>query len=331
LKRRVNSSDGSHGHRRLLVAGLGAGLVVGGVVARRLRTTRDRSAPSLPEVLPDSPIHRAGAGSPLLLLHGFSVTWRTWKPVLEELERHHDVIAPTMLGHSGATAFGEGVLPSIDALVDGVEAELDRLGLDTVHIAGNSMGGWVALELARRGRARSVVAFSPAGAWNSAPRMAMLVAGFRVALAGMTAFGHRAERLALTPSGRRRLAGHQCEHPERLEPAELIADIRAIKASPALRTIVNGLTETPLRPLPAPGCPIRIVWAQRDRVIPFEHYGAPLMRLLPTAELVRLDGVGHVPMIDDPDAVARLILEVTTRERVVKLHGERGRPGSVSR
>jgi pimeloyl-ACP methyl ester carboxylesterase len=298
---------------KLLVAGLGAGLVAGGVAAARSRTAEPSGKITLPEVLPDTPIHRGGSGSPLLLIHGFSVTWRTWKPVLSQLERHHDVIAPTMLGHSGAAPFSDGVLPSIDSLVDGVEAELDRLGLDKVHIAGNSMGGWIALELARRGRARSVVAFSPGGAWSSGPRMTMLLAGFRVGIAAATAFGHRAERLALTPHGRRMLASRQFEHPERVEAAELIADIRAIKEAPMLRSILRGLTEKSLQPLPDPGCPVRIVWAQRDRVIPYEQFGVPIMRQVPSAELVILNGVGHVPMSDDPAAVSRLILEVTAK------------------
>jgi pimeloyl-ACP methyl ester carboxylesterase len=309
----TNHRDPRRLRSKLLVAGLGAGLVAGGVAAARARGAEPSTKVPLPEVLPDTPIHRGGSGTPLLLIHGFSVTWRTWKPVLTQLERHHDVIAPTMLGHSGGAPFADGVLPSIDTIVDGVEAELDRLGLDKVHIAGNSMGGWVALELARRGRARSVVAFSPGGAWSSGPRMTMLLAGFRVGIAMATVFGHRAERLALTPSGRRLLASRQFEHPEQVDPAELIADIRAIKEAPMLRSILNGLTERALEPLPDPGCPVRIVWAQRDRVIPYEQYGVQIMRMVPSAELVILNGVGHVPMSDDPDAVSRLIVEVTAQ------------------
>ena len=78
--------------------------------------------------------------------------------------------------------------------------------------------------------------------------------------------------------------------------------------APLLRVI----TKHPLEYLPAdPGCPIRVVWAERDRIIPFERNGLPLLERVPGAELVRLAGVGHVPMTDDPEQVARLILEVT--------------------
>jgi pimeloyl-ACP methyl ester carboxylesterase len=259
----------------------------------------------------DTAGHRGGSGTPILLLHGISVTWRTWKPVLPLLEPHHDVIAPTLLGHSGAAPLSEGIAPSMDALVDGVEAELDKLGLDRVHVVGNSLGGWVALELARRRRARSAVLFSPAGAYRSNLRMTLLTAGMRAGVELADNRGDWLERLARTPTGRRLLLSSQVAHPERYDPDELVADIRAIRNAPVVRPLLGVLMDKPLAPLPDPGCPVRVVWAEKDRVIPFRHYGEPMLERVPSAELIMLDGVGHVPMSDRPDAVARLILEVT--------------------
>jgi pimeloyl-ACP methyl ester carboxylesterase len=259
----------------------------------------------------DTAGHRGGSGTPILLLHGISVTWRTWKPILPLLEPHHDVIAPTLLGHSGAAPLSEGIAPSMDALVDGVEAELDKLGLDRVHVVGNSLGGWVALELARRRRARSAVLFSPAGAYRSNLRMTLLTAGMRAGVELADNRGDWLERLARTPTGRRLLLSSQVAHPERYDPDELVADIRAIRNAPVVRPLLGVLMDKPLAPLPDPGCPVRVVWAEKDRVIPFRHYGEPMLERVPSAELIMLDGVGHVPMSDRPDAVARLILEVT--------------------
>jgi pimeloyl-ACP methyl ester carboxylesterase len=199
----------------------------------------------------------------------------------------------------------------VEALVDGVEAELDRLGIKTVHIAGNSLGGWVGIELARRGRARSVVAFSPAGAFESNLRLTALAAGVRLGVDGMELLGDRLERLALTPGGRRLLLSAMVAHPERFEPAEVLADVRAIRNAPILRPLMGVIGHHPMRPLSDPGCPIRVVWPRTDRILPFRQYGERVMKLLPSAELIRLDGVGHVPMADDPEAVSRLILEVT--------------------
>src|SRR6516225_3214992 len=126
--------------RALAIAGLGA--AVTGLAAVRMRRAPGRSGIV---TLEHTPRHRAGTGSPLLLLHGVSVTWRAWAPVLEYLEPHHDVLAPTLLGHAGASPFDPGQPLSVAALADGVEAELGRAGLDTVHIAGNSLGGWIAI------------------------------------------------------------------------------------------------------------------------------------------------------------------------------------------
>src|SRR3982751_6114114 len=108
--------------------------------------------------------HRAGSGDPLLLLHGLGLTWRCWRPVLPELERAHDVVAMDLPGFGAAPPLPRGSRPTVEALSDAIEGALDEAaGLDAVHVAGNSLGGWIAIELARRGRARSVVALAPAG------------------------------------------------------------------------------------------------------------------------------------------------------------------------
>src|SRR5690242_991969 len=106
--------------------------------------------------------HRGGSGSPLLLLHGFTDTWRTWELVLPALELRHDVLAPTLAGHAGGPPLREPVVP---ALADAVEAAMDTAGWETADVAGNSLGGYVALQLAERGRARTVTALAPAGGW----------------------------------------------------------------------------------------------------------------------------------------------------------------------
>ncbi|HEY0574020.1 MAG TPA: alpha/beta fold hydrolase [Pseudonocardia sp.] len=307
--------------RGLLLAAGAAGVAAGtaGVLAARARRRAhdavdgavDGAIVSAERISEDTAGHRGGSGTPILLLHGISVTWRTWKPILPLLEPHHDVIAPTLLGHSGAAPLADGMAPSLEALVDGVLAELDTLGLDRVHVVGNSLGGWIALELARRGRARSVVAFSPAGAWHSTARMAVLGTGMRVGMDLMDGLGDQLERLARSPRGRRLLLSNLVAHPERYDPDELVADIRAIRHAPVVRPLLRVIADRPLQPLPDPGCPVRVVWGRKDRVIPFRHYGEPLLERLPTAELITLDDVGHVPMSDDPDTVARLILEVT--------------------
>src|SRR5947209_797061 len=138
------------------------------------------------------PVYRSGSGEPLVLLHGINGSWRVWRPVLAALEVEHDVFAPTLPGHLSGPPLDPGLTVSIDALADGLERILDAAEIDTAHFAGNSLGGWLAIELARRGRARSVVALSPAGGWTSARdlrRVIRLLSGARVVIARRDALG----------------------------------------------------------------------------------------------------------------------------------------------
>ena len=102
--------------------------------------------------------HRGGTGPPLVLLHGFMDTWRIWELVLPAVQCHHDVLAPTLPGHAGGP-------PLEGDVVDAIERAMDEAGFATAHVAGNSAGGYLALRLAARGRARTVVALAPAGGW----------------------------------------------------------------------------------------------------------------------------------------------------------------------
>jgi pimeloyl-ACP methyl ester carboxylesterase len=103
---------------------------------------------------------RQGDGEPLVLLHGVAATEAIWKHVVPLTAGRHDTVAITLLGHRGGPASKPG--DDVTQVVDDAERQLDSLGLDRPHIAGNSLGGWVALELARRGRAASVCALAPA-------------------------------------------------------------------------------------------------------------------------------------------------------------------------
>ena len=102
----------------------------------------------------------------MLLIHGFSGTPATWTPLLPALEQHHDVLAPTLLGHSGGPGYLAGSPATPGAMADALERDMDSAGFERAHLVGNSLGGWLALELAARGRALSTTALAPAGGWN---------------------------------------------------------------------------------------------------------------------------------------------------------------------
>jgi pimeloyl-ACP methyl ester carboxylesterase len=108
---------------------------------------------------------RSGNGEPLLLLHGTGGSRRHWAPIRPNLAAHHDVIAVDLPGHGESDPppdDGDHTPPGYAVALAGF---LDELGIAAAHTAGDSVGGWTALELAKLGRARSVVAIAPAGLW----------------------------------------------------------------------------------------------------------------------------------------------------------------------
>lgn len=256
--------------------------------------------------------HRGGQGSALVLLHGIGGTWEVWKPVLPALEQKHEVIALTLPGHFGGPAFAGSGDATVAALADQLVASLREQGIAQAHVAGNSLGGWLALELARRGFARSVIAFSPAGGWRSDEDYRALAMPFGIfyALVGVILF--LVTLLARFAWLRKALTQQTMEHGERLTAAEFLDALRAV----ARTTVFRGLLRTmardgPAAPLPLGAVPITIAWAEHDRVIPYARYGAPFReRICGLGETV-VAGAGHVPMWDNPEQVAARILAVT--------------------
>jgi pimeloyl-ACP methyl ester carboxylesterase len=230
--------------------------------------------------------------------------------VLPYLEPHHDVIAPTLHGHAGGPPLDSEA--SIAALVDGIEEELDRLGLQRVHIAGNSLGGWIGIELARRGRARSLVLLSPAGAWRSPRRIRITTYGVKFSLGALARYSDRAEIIAQHRLPHWAMLAGQVARPQQVPDELLVTFIHASGQSPVVQPLLRVIPQRPVDALPADrDYPVRLVWGDRDLVLPYKHFGAPMLERLPGAELIRLEGAGHVPMSDDPARVSELILEVT--------------------
>jgi pimeloyl-ACP methyl ester carboxylesterase len=290
-------------------------LLAGGAVAAvatRARGQHRKPRDVLP-VLELTASHRGGTGTPLLLLHGITAIWRAWSPIIPHLEPHHDVIVPTLAGHGGGPPLDPDVEPSLQALTDAIEDELDRLKLTKVHIAGNSLGGWIGIELARRGRAQSLVLFSPAGAWKSQRSIELRASGIRLSFDAMSRYSSRADAIVANPAVRRFLLAAQVAHPRRVPPEELAAVIRASSHAPVVAPLLRELPLRQVQPLPADrDYPVRLVWGDRDLVLPYRSFGAAMLERLPGAELIHLHDVGHVPMTDDPVSVAKLILEVTS-------------------
>jgi pimeloyl-ACP methyl ester carboxylesterase len=253
--------------------------------------------------------HRAGTGEPLVLIHGLGLAWRCWKPILPALERVHDVVALDLPGFGAAPPLA-GSPPTVDALADAVEADLDAAGLDGVHLAGNSLGGWIALELARRGRARSVVALAPAGL-ELPPERAYVISLNETMRLRAKAAAPVAGAVASNPVTRTAVLGPMRTRPWRVPRDDAVAEIRDFGRSPGfqptLRWTIAARAVTGLGDVAAPA---RICTGTRDVML--GALTAPRFAArVPGADFVWLRGCGHVPMVDAPDRVARAITEVT--------------------
>jgi alpha-beta hydrolase superfamily lysophospholipase len=193
---------------------------------------------------------------------------------------------------------------------------LDSAGIETAHLAGNSLGAWLAVELGRRGRARSVVALSPAGGWRHRRDLRRVVRLLSVGQALL----RRHQQLGLDPLLRRprfrRLVLRQAmEHGDYVPAREMIGlvdDAVGCEAYDGFIAWVRGASPIARSPH-RDEHPVRIAWAEHDRTLPFERYGRPFLQATPEAEHVTVAGVGHVPYYDDPALVAKTILEVTHR------------------
>jgi pimeloyl-ACP methyl ester carboxylesterase len=260
-----------------------------------------------------TPAHRGGAGPPLVCLHGFTDTWRTWELVLPALERRHTVLAPTLPGHAGGPPLADP--PSEVTLVDAIERALDEAGFATAHVVGNSLGGYLALQLATRGRAESVVALAPAGGWAHGDESATATLNH---FTGMQKLLRRlaphADALVSTPEGRAQAAAFTAANSEHIPPELLAHQIVGVARCDAVAPLL-GHAERNGWPLDAEriACPVRIVWGTEDRLLPWPSSAARYREhWLPHADWVVLDGVGHCPQLDVPVETAQLILGFTS-------------------
>lgn len=257
--------------------------------------------------------HRGGSGEPLVLIHGIGHTWRGWKPMLPELERRFDVLAVDLPGFGHSEPLPAGVDSTPEALADAVEREMLGAGFDTAHIAGNSLGGWVAFELARRGRARTVTAISPAGLAHAREKDwgAALLRAMRWLARNTPPPPEAAVR---NPVTRSLLAGPSVARPWRYDP-DLLSEAREAFAHNQgfEATLAHTLGAQP-RGLTTLDVPVLVLWGTLD-VILLPRQGRRFERLIPGAELRYIRGAGHVPMTDVPELLAEAIAEFAKRSR----------------
>jgi len=251
--------------------------------------------------------HRTGSGEPLLMLHGTSSQWQVWRPLFELLGDDHQLIGVDLPGFGESPTLPDGVEPTPYALTDAVEAFLDSHGLGRPAVIGNSLGGWIALELAKRGRARAVTALSPAGFWTPRER-AFAIATLRLDTAVCRAAAPQLAGALHNTALRTLLIASMTGRPWRMPGGEAEGMVRNMGRSPGFEATVDGYSRLTFRDGDAVRVPVTIAWGTRDRLL-LPRQAGRVARVIPGARLEWLHGCGHVPLWDDPDRIAQLVRE----------------------
>jgi pimeloyl-ACP methyl ester carboxylesterase len=274
---------------------------------------RGRGLPQLTrgEDMPSLAYTRSGAGAPLVLLHGIGSSRHAWGPVVPALAAHFTVIAVDLPGFGDSRPGPAHIEPTPAALAAAVAQLLDDLGLTDPHLAGNSLGGWVALELAAIRPAASLTLLSPAGLWHGDTPLYDRVS-LRASRWLTRHSGGLLSRLVNYRLGRALILGQTHGRPMRLTAGYAQAAIRAMGTSAGFDEALTATAKRRYLATAPIGAPATVAFGSRDRLL-LRHQSRHLDQLPPDTHVAALPGCGHVPMADDPEAVAAVITETAWR------------------
>lgn len=242
----------------------------------------------------------------MLLLHGMGCGPWVWKEVAASLPADVTATAAIIAGHRGGTRLRR--VPDRTApeqMVDDLERQIDELAVDRLHVVGNSLGGWLALRLAERGRALSVLCLAPAGGWRPGSL------GERTILSRFVVGHHVARRLdrrpglLANPQVRRAVLAPVVHDPRRVTLADAQRFVHDMAECQALRAALGSAEARELNAILSIDAPVTIAWSTEDRVLsgPWAREGFQHL----AADQIDIPDTGHLPMLDVPDIVAGLI------------------------
>ncbi|WP_336920911.1 alpha/beta fold hydrolase [Aquipuribacter sp. SD81] len=243
-------------------------------------------------------------------MHGLGAGWRSWAPILEDLAEHREVIAVDLPGF-GATPPLTGEV-SIATLADSVADFIREQGLDGVATVGQSMGGRLVLELARRGVGGDTVALDPGGFWSDRERL-VFSATLRPSIRLVRMLRRVVPSLLASPVGRTVLLAQLSARPWALSRETVLPDVLGLADAPATGAAMDALTKGPTQGgAPAGTVPGRVTigWGRRD-LVTVPRQAARAKALYPDAVLSWFERCGHFPQWDAPHEATRLILEGT--------------------
>jgi pimeloyl-ACP methyl ester carboxylesterase len=254
---------------------------------------------------------RSGAGAPLVLLHGVGSSRHAWGPVVPALAARFTVIAVDLPGFGDSRPLPAHIEPTPAALAAAVARLLDDLGLTSFHLAGNSLGGWVALELAAVRPAASLTLLSPAGLWREETPLYDRVS-LRASRWLARHAGGLLSRLMNYRLGRALILGQTHGRPMRLSAEYARAAIHAMGTGAGFDEVLTATFKRRFLATAPIGAPATVAFGSRDRLL-LRHQSRHFDQLPHDIHVAVLPGCGHVPMADDPEAVTAVITETAGR------------------
>ncbi|MFQ6393455.1 alpha/beta fold hydrolase [Nocardia sp. KC 131] len=256
--------------------------------------------------------HRIGAGEALVLVHGVGSRWQVWEPIIDTLAESFDVIAVDLPGFAGSAPLPHGT--TVDTLTDALADFLATAGIERPHLAGNSMGGLIALNLGARGLARSVTAFSPIGFWDTPGRIwCQQSLGKSKALARQV--GPAVPTILGTAAGRTAFLGLVFGKPWAVSTRVAIDTARGVIDAAAFDDALASFSDVALPEIGGlADIPVTIAWGNRDILLTYRTQSRRARAALPDAEHVTLHGSGHTPFYDDPAACAKVLRDTIARQ-----------------
>jgi pimeloyl-ACP methyl ester carboxylesterase len=252
---------------------------------------------------------RSGAGDPLILLHGIGSSRRAWEPVVAALNGHFDVIAIDLPGFGESEPLPAHLEPRPAALAAAVSRLLDELGISTPHVAGNSLGGWVALELAGIRPVASLALLSPAGLWHGTTPL-YCRASLRTARWLTRHAAGLLDRLTNYRLGRAFVLGQTHGRPMRMTPGNARLAIRTMATCPGFDATLKATLPRRFLATAPIEAPVTVAFGSRDLLL-LPHQSRHRDQLPPGTRVEALPACGHLPMADNPTAVAALIRRST--------------------
>lgn len=255
---------------------------------------------------------RFGTGAPLVLLHGIGHRRQAWDAVLPLLASHREVIPVDLPGHGESPPLAADGRSVAGILIEEIVGLLDELRLDRPNVAGCSLGGLLALEIAASGRAASVTALSPAGFWSSSRELRYAVAVNKAMQAVGRLVRPLGPLLSRSTAGRALIYALIVAKPSRVRPEQARGDMASFLASTGAMNMILAAAVPFAASLPE-DVQVTIGWGTRDLLL-LPRQAQVVTARLPRARLVPLPGCGHVPMTDNPQLVADVLLRGSQAE-----------------